>query len=364
MGDPSVPGLAAAWGALPHAHGPAPAQGRLRVLLSDFRVEEDLGVEPDGAGEHLWVRIRKTERTTEEVARWLATALEVPKRAVSWAGLKDRNALTEQWFGVHMPGRQVAATDWPEPPAGVAVLEWHRNSRKLRTGMLRGNHFRLVLRDLQGGGAALDQRLATIARAGVPNYFGPQRFGRDGRNLEAAWRLLGGQRVRDRHQRGLFISAARSFLFNRVLAERVQAGSWARPLPDDRMTFSTSASLFPAADLRPGDPRCAIGTIHPTGPLPGRGPAAEADGDDPEARVLDQWPGIVAGLARLGVDQARRALRLSVAELAWHRGDAETLVLAFWLPAGAYATSVLRECVDVEEGAAPGQPERRERSST
>lgn len=344
----AVPGLDQAWHALPRAHGAPPVTATLRACPEDFRVREDLGIVPDGQGEHLWMRVRKTGWNTADVAAWLAESAGCTTRDVTWAGLKDRRAVTEQWFGVHLPGR-TAGPEPTEAPAGIEVLEQARNTRKLRTGMLRGNAFELTLRDGEGAWPALGERLMRIACFGVPNYFGEQRFGHGGGNLAGAWRLFGGERLRSRHRRGLYLSAARSFLFNAALAQRVEQGSWDRPLPGDVMTFTTSGSLFRAHDLAPGDPRLASGDIHPTGPLPGRG----GTGPDGEARavedaVLGQWPEACQGLERLGVDAARRALRVPVRDLYWYR-EGSTLVLGFWLPAGAYATAVLRECVAQRE---------------
>ena len=338
----SPPDLSLAWLDLPRAHGEPPIIAQVRAVAEDFCVREDLGMEPEGTGEHLWVLLRKTGWNTADAGQWLASSLERPPRDVSWAGLKDRQAVTEQWFGVHMPGPNSLPT-LPELPDGLQVLRMHRHPRKLRTGMLRGNWFRLRLRQVEGGWTGLTQRLMKLAHYGVPNYFGDQRFGRDGGNLDAAWRMFDGMPVRNRHRRGLFLSAARSFLFNRVLAERVSRGTWDRPVDGDLMTFTTSGSIFPAARLIAGDPRLATADLHPSGPMPGgdgQGPTGSAG--DVEDAVLEQWPQAGAGLRRLKVDASRRALRLPVRELHWRR-DGNDLVFGFWLPAGAYATAVLRE---------------------
>ncbi|SEO53916.1 tRNA pseudouridine13 synthase [Aquisalimonas asiatica] len=306
---------------------------------------------PEGAGEHLWFLIRKTGWNTADVGQWLGRALGSRPRDVSWAGLKDRHAVTEQWFGVHRPG----GNDIPEleaPPEGIEILRVARHGRKLRTGMLQGNHFDLTLRDLDCPPERLGPRLAAIARLGVPNYFGAQRFGRDGGNLDAAWRMLDGMPVRNRQRRGLFLSAARSFLFNQVVAARVRARNWDRPLPGDLMTFTSSNSVFPAAGLDAADPRLPGGDVHPSGPLPGRGGMQPNDvAGALESEVLAPWQAQVDALGRLGLDGARRALRLPVRQLWWRREDAATLRVGFWLPAGAFATAVVRELCDYREGA-------------
>ncbi|MFV8833744.1 tRNA pseudouridine(13) synthase TruD [Aquisalimonas sp. APHAB1-3] len=347
----SAPDLAGAWHDLPRALGPPPATALLRATPADFRVMEDPVMEPEGAGEHLWFLIRKTGWNTADVGQWLGRTVGARPRDVSWAGLKDRHAVTEQWFGVHRPG----GNDIPELqelPAGIEILRVARHGRKLRTGMLQGNYFDLTLRALDRPPELLGPRLAMIARSGVPNYFGAQRFGRDGGNLDAAWRMLDGMPVRNRQRRGLFLSAARSFLFNQVLAARVRAGCWDRPLSGDLMTFTSSNSLFPAAGLSAGDPRLAWADVHPAGPLPGRGGMAPEDAAGAlEAEALAPWREQIEALGRLGVDGARRALRLPVQRLWWRREDASTLRVGFWLPAGAFATAVLREACDYREGA-------------
>lgn len=339
----AAPSLADAWIDLPRTGGAPPVTASLRSTPADFRVTEDLGVRPDGHGEHLWLRVRKTGWNTADVATWLADAFGRPVRDVTWAGLKDRHAVAEQWFGVRDPGGPERPR-MPACPDGIAILACARNTRKLRTGMLRGNRFRLVLREVEGDTGALARRLATIAWCGVPNYVGAQRFGRDGGNLGAAWRLLDGMPVRNRHRRGLLLSAARSFLFNQVVAARVRAGAWRTPLPGDLMTFPTSGSLFPLGDVAPGDPRLATGDLHPSGPLPGRdgvGPGEAAGAL--ESEVLAAWPGALAGLRRLGLAAGRRSLAMVVRELHFH-GSGDDRVIGFWLPAGGFATAVLREC--------------------
>jgi tRNA pseudouridine13 synthase len=267
---------------------------------------------------------------------------------VGYAGLKDRHALTTQSFTVHLAGR--ADPDWSRVAGEeIELLKVGRHHRKLQRGALRGNRFRLMVRELGGDASALADRLARIACEGVPNYFGEQRFGRGGANLEAADALLRGARPPAR-ERGLLISAARSHLFNRVLACRVAAGNWGRVLPGDVMQLDGRSALFraevPDAEIVA---RAARLEIHPTGPLPGRRsrtlePAAEAERI--EAAGLTELAEWIGGLVRLGVEADRRALRLPVRELAWEAASGG-LQLAFFLPAGGYATVVLRECVDV-----------------
>lgn len=334
-------------GDLPFAFGEPPARGVIRAAPEDFVVEEVTGIMPSGAGEHAWLRIRKRNANSQWVAQRLAALAGVRTMAVGYAGLKDRRALTTQVYTVHLPGRP--DPDWSALASDeIEVLEATRHHRKLQRGALRGNRFRLRVVDLEGDAAALTERLARLRAAGVPNYFGPQRFGHDGANLTAAAALFAGGSLPDRFARGMAISAARSFLFNRVLGCRVADGSWDRALPGDVMQLDGRRALFrvdaPDTEI---DERLRAMEIHPTGPLPGRAgralePGAEAWQREREWLAPDDdW---VQGLIRLGVEAERRALRLPVRELTW-RLDSGVLELGFELPAGGYATTVLRECV-------------------
>ncbi len=328
-----------------HAWGDAAASGRLRVAPEDFQVTEIPLLEPEGDGEHVWLLVRKRLQNTADVATLLARCAGVPLRDVSYAGLKDRQAVTEQWFSVHLPGS--AAPDWSTLGSpDISILREARHSRKLRRGALRGNRFRLVVRDLVADPALLRQRLETIAAEGVPNYFGEQRFGRGGSNLRTAERLFRNPRMRlSRHQRGLVLSAARSLLFNAVLSRRVSEGSWNRALPGDAMQLQGSHSYFVAAEVDAElQQRVAEHDVHPTGPLHGRGAApVEAESLALETAVLAGYSDWQVGLEAAGLKQERRALRLTVDDLEWQQPAADALCLEFSLPPGAYATSVLRE---------------------
>lgn len=345
---------------LPYAAGGPLGSALLRVQPEDFRVEELPGFEPSGSGEHLFLRVRKRGLTTDMAAADLARAFGVRRNMVSYAGMKDRWAVTEQWFSLHLPGH-TEAPPLGELTPGLEVLAYTRNNRKLRRGALAGNRFRLRLREVSAAPAALSARLAWIARHGVPNYFGYQRFGRDGDNvaLAAAW-FAGDYRPRNRQLEGILLSAARAQLFNQVLAARLADGSWNRPRPGDLMMLDGRGSVFPvtaAEELAELGRRALQQQIHPTGPLPGRGgtqPSGEVAAL--EATQLASAQALVDGLQRHGVDAARRALRLRVAGLAWHFPAPGVLELSFSLTSGAYATSVLRELVDATDvgGRPPG----------
>lgn len=316
----------------------------IRNTPDDFQVVEIPKVVPDGHGEHLLVRVRKRDANTPWVATQLARWAGVPARAVSWAGLKDRRAVTEQWYSVHCMDAQ------PDPGAfavaGVELLEVHRHSRMLRRGALLGNRFRIVLRELTEHAAGLAQVVPALAR-GVPNRFGPQRFGRGGRNLLRAERwFAGGSAPRDRMQRGMLISAARAALFNAVLERRIASDTWATPVDGDIMVLDRRGSRFVADFADPTLlPRCAAGELHPTGPLWGKG-GSDATGAAAavEEAAVAEHAALAAGLER-AADAERRPFRVVPRALRAEVADDRTLVLAFELPPGAYATTLLDQLV-------------------
>jgi tRNA pseudouridine13 synthase len=333
---------------LPFAHEGPVLEGCLRASPEDFVVEEELGYQASGAGEHVFLTVRKRGRNTQEVARAIAKLSGVPQMAVGYAGLKDRHAVTTQHFTVQLPGRE--APDWALlDDDSLQILNAERHHRKIRRGGLRGNRFVIRVDSARGDRDLVDQRLQRIALAGVPNYFGSQRFGRDGQNLIRVAELFAGSGRRPgREQRGLLLSAARAQLFNRVLQARVQDGSWDRALDGDVMTLSGSQRQF-AYD--PEDvtipPRLAELDIHPTGPLCGRRSRAletVSVAKSIEEQALSDWADWIGSLQRLGLDADRRALRLAVQDMHWRWSD-EVLEIDFRLVAGAYATAVLREIV-------------------
>ncbi|MFP1679795.1 tRNA pseudouridine(13) synthase TruD [Alloalcanivorax sp. C16-2] len=340
LGDPHSDALARP-PATPRAHGEPVGEAVLRAEPADFQVDEIMVVEPEGEGEHLWLEIEKTDWNTEDVALWLARNAGLHRLSVGYSGLKDRRAVTRQWFSLHLPGKPDPEFQWPP---GLRSLRAARHRRKLNRGTHRGNTFRLRLRELAADQDALAARLERIAAEGVPNYFGEQRFGRDGANWTRgrAW-LLGGEAPRKRPLRNFWLSGVRSGLFNAVLAERVRRDVWHRLLDGDLLQPDGSRGLFSADDDHDAAARVAAGTVHPTAPLPGRmGMASSGACRQLEDTVLADHVALVEALADLGLDAERRATRLPVSALQWQCvGD--TLELTFRLPTGAFATAVLAE---------------------
>ncbi|GAB3336992.1 tRNA pseudouridine(13) synthase TruD [Marilutibacter aestuarii] len=355
MDDASAPRTAE----LPRAHGRAVLAADLRSAPEDFFVEELPGFEPSGSGEHLLLTLEKRGMNTAFVARRLADWAGVDERGIGYAGLKDRHAVTRQRFSIHLPGRgdpplESLAIDGDEGEL-LKVLESTRHARKLPRGALAGNRFVLRLRGVRGDREAVESRLRDIADRGVPNYFGEQRFGRGGGNLHAALAMFGGKRV-GREQRSHLLSAARSHLFNRVLAARVIDGSWDRGVEGEAWMLDGSRSVFgpePWSDALAE--RLARFDIHPSGPLWGQGePRSAGEARRIEFDALAAPPGeaLKAGLEGAGLKQERRALRLRPAALQWQWPDDDALELRFELPPGAYATVVLAELGEIRDVAA------------
>jgi tRNA pseudouridine13 synthase len=330
----------------PRAYGEPLARAQLRAAPEDFWVEEDLGFTPSGSGAHVLVRVRKVNANTQWVARELARLLQCRADEVGYAGLKDRRAVALQWFSVPQPR---VPCDWSGVRgADFEVLEAHAHTRKLPRGALAGNRFAIRLRPAAGSGAelgeALAARLQAIACHGVPNYFGPQRFGRDGANLERRGTDL--RRLKP-HERGFVLSAARGVIFNAVLARRVGELSWRQLLPGDLANLEGRGSIFAVETVDETlAARCERMEIHPTGPLWGEGSlATQAAVRELEILVAGGFPAESETCARAGLRQERRSLRLAVHEL---RAVVEpaALVVHFRLGRGSFATAVLRELIE------------------
>ena len=327
------------------AHGGVDATARIRLSCEDFQVTELLGFAPQGDGEHDFLWIEKEGQNTAWVAGLLAKFAGIREPDVGFAGLKDRHAVTRQWFSVRRPGE--VKPDWSAFRAeGVRILEITRHGRKLKRGAHRANRFRIVLRDLSGPASAVAAKLVVIREHGAPNYFGEQRFGQGARNLRLAEELFAGRRLR-RNQRSMALSAARSYLFNLVLERRVSDGTWNRLLPGDLANLDGSGSVFPVDTVDDElEARAAKLDLHPTGPLRGSG-RSQVSGDVAglEQSIIDRHAELASGLESQRVEESRRALRVRASDLTWHAPDERTLSIEFTLGRGSFATALLRETV-------------------
>ena len=335
------------------AHGASVLTARIRVSAEDFFVEELPAFEASGAGEHLLLTIEKRGMNTAFAAKRIAAWAGVDESAIGQAGMKDRHAVTRQRFTVWLP-KKVAPDFDALQSDDLRVLDHAWHARKLPRGALAGNRFVLVLREVEGQRDAIDARLQAIATQGVPNYFGEQRFGRGGNNVQQAVAMFAGRRVK-REERSMLLSAARSELFNRVLAARVEAGIWNSALDGEVWMLDGSRSVFgPEALTDALQARLDGFDIHPTGPLWGEG-ELRSDGIAREVELGalegDTASRLRTGLERAGLKQERRALRLQPSELRWQWLDDAALELRFALPPGCYATTVLRELGDITDAA-------------
>lgn len=330
---------------LPFAHGTPPLHARMREAPEDFVVEEVLGYQADGEGEHVLLTVQKRGLTTDQAAQALARFAGVKPLAVGYAGMKDRHAVTRQAFSVQLAGKP--EPDWSAlAHSEIQVLAHARHRRKLKRGALAGNRFVLTLRNVAGDIAHAEETLRVMAEHGVPNYFGEQRFGRSGDNVAQARAMFAGQRV-DRKLRGLLLSAARSHVFNAVLAERVRAQTWNQPLVGEIWCLARSRSWFGPEPFTPElAQRLQSGDIHPSGPLWGRDDLPSSnDAAELERAVAEQFTDLTKGIAAAGMDHDRRPLRLQATELVWRWLANDILELSFQLSAGAYATTLIRELI-------------------
>lgn len=325
-----------------------PKPGQYRAQPEDFWVDEQLDFTPEAHGEHLWLRVEKRNQTTLEVVKILSRLCGVTPRDIGYSGMKDRIAVTRQWLSVHLPGRD-APPDLEQSlnALAITVVEQARHPRKLKRGVHRTNRFVLRVRGEAINESEFTRRWETLCQKGVPNYFGPQRFGHEGRNLQRAEAMLSrGWRKRDDRQ-GMMLSTARSFLFNELLSARVADGTWCQPLAGDTLMLDGTQSVFhiDATDATL-QARAAELDVHPTGVLWGVGDASQGDTTVYEAALLTQYPGLCEGLERSGVKQARRALRMRLIEpeLKWEAGS---VLLSFALPRGSFATAMLSEMLEM-----------------
>jgi tRNA pseudouridine13 synthase len=343
----------------PRAHGVLLSKAEIKTEPEDFRVEEQLSFVPSGEGPHWLLRVEKRAANTRWVAAELARLAGLPAAEVGYAGLKDRRALTVQWFSV--PAGNKSLEFWQAAStAEFRVLEVQANLRKLKRGALSGNRFRIRLRNAAWLRDELEAKLATLRTHGVPNYFGPQRFGREGRNLDgvAEW-IARGMKPAGRTERGFALSSARSLIFNAVLARRVETASWGALQPGDLASLDGSGSHFRVAALDADlSRRVEAFDIHPSGPMWGRGePQTEGRVRELELDVARQFGTVAELLASEGLEQERRPLRCAVRELrleadaGTHDAEDRSLTLCFSLGRGQFATAVLREIAEL--GGAP-----------
>ena len=318
----------------------------LKAECADFVVKEQLGYDMSGDGEFVAVKVRKTDCNTLFVGEQLAKFAGISARNMSYAGLKDRKAVTEQWFSLQMPGQ-------PTPDfsqfslEGVEILNVTRHQRKIRIGSLQGNHFEILLRNAEETDE-LKVRLDFLAKNGFPNYFTEQRFGRDGNNLTQALRWANGEiKVKDRHKRSFYLSAARSEIFNLIVSKRMELNLAQQILVGDVLQLNGSHSWFvvdESEDLAQLQQRLAQQDVLLTAPLIGE---EEKSAVDFEHEIFAQHQALFDLMRQERMKAARRPILMQPQQFQW-QFEPNGLRLQFALPAGSYATALIRELVNIE----------------
>ena len=318
----------------------------LKAECADFVVKEQLGYDMSGDGEFVAVKVRKTDCNTLFVGEQLAKFAGISARNMSYAGLKDRKAVTEQWFSLQMPGQPTP--DFSQFSLdGVEILEITRHQRKIRIGSLQGNHFEILLRNAEETDE-LKVRLDFLAKNGFPNYFTEQRFGRDGNNLTQALRWANGEiNVKDRNKRSFYLSATRSEIFNLIVAKRIELGLAQKVLNGDILQLNGSHSWFvvdESEDLAQLQQRLAQQDVLLTAPLIGE---EEKSAVDFEHEIFAQHQALFDLMRQERMKAARRAILMQPQHFQW-QFEPNGLRLQFALPAGSYATALIRELVNIE----------------
>ncbi|MGY5613407.1 tRNA pseudouridine(13) synthase TruD [Vibrio brasiliensis] len=332
---------------LAYLNGKPTAKGKLKAKPEHFQVNEDLGFEFTGSGEHLMVRIRKSGENTSFVANELAKVCGVKSKDVSWAGLKDRHAVTEQWLSIHLPkGDTPDFSSFLAQYPNIEILATDRHNKKLRPGDLVGNQFVITLSEVTDVADVL-QRLEAVSKVGVPNYFGSQRFGNQGNNLSEA-RRWGRENVRTRNQnkRSLYLSAARSWIFNRIVSERIEKGLFTQAVDGDLILQDNALQTVELDSLDQVNSQLMQGDVQLTAALAG-------DNELPtknqaltlEQPHLDAEPDLMALIRGNRMRHDRREIGLMPQDLSWEV-EGDNVTLTFSLDAGCFATAIIRELIE------------------
>lgn len=354
---------------LPNPYLPTIQHAILKQTPQDFIVNEILSLNFSENGEHLWIKIRKMHLNTTFVAKLLAQWANIPIKDVGFSGLKDRHAITTQWFSLRIPNKQSPSIDFHQfiadkiqPNETLLILQQQWHNKKLNRGTHQANQFSLTLREIIGNKDEINQQLEQIKCQGVPNYFGEQRFGKEADNLEKVTELLktnkiNGKKIHpkfDRDKLSLYLSSARSALFNAILAKRITDKTWNTPLSGEVMNLNGSQSVFIAEKIdNEIIERLSNHDIHLTGAMWGTGELMScsevAQLEMSVVNQCEQYQLFAKGLERYGLRQQRRALRLIPQHLTWQWIDNHCLKLDFSLPKGSFATSVVSALINYTE---------------
>ena len=327
----------------------------LKTQEEDFVVDEIMPVQLSGEGEHCWLKITKRGSNTDYVATQLAKFCKVKPGAISYAGLKDRNAVTTQWFSVHLPGKE--EPDWQNlQNEEFTINEVCRHSRKLKRGALSANKFKIRLRNLKGSESDWQTRLHLISEMGIPNYFGFQRFGHQMNNLHRADDLISKNKLRRMkpHKRGIYLSAMRSWIFNQIVSRRLVDDSFNHPLTGDVFMLADSQACFAEVIDKRIEQRLHDKEIHVTAAMWGQGAAMTTDKvAELEQEVASEFADFSNAIEKAGMKQERRSMRLMPVNMQWQFEQDNSLVVCFELTKGSYATAVLRELCHIKDISLP-----------
>lgn len=331
-----------------YLYGKPSASAVFKKIPEDFIVTESLSFEPLGEGEHLFLLIEKRQLNTQQVCEYLAKHFSKRLRDVGYAGLKDKQSVSQQWFSIQL--NVTSTIDLKDfGSEDIKLVKAIRHNKKLRIGALKANHFSIRLRDISDW-SEVDKRLHVIKEHGVPNYFGPQRFGIKGNNLNWFERLVQGEQIRNKKLKGFALSAGRSFLFNNVVSKRVELGGVDKFLEGDVFILDGSHSYFTFEQQNEGyQKRLDEFDIHISAPLFGEGesPATSKclELEDEVEKSFSNWH---KALCDQGLEHERRSIRLKPSILEWQKDDHD-LLIKLEIPTGCFATSVLRELVELTE---------------
>ena len=328
------------------------ASGRIKCKDADFIVTEHTDIDFTGDGEHLWLYVEKINSNTDWVAKQLSNICQVPRMQVGFAGLKDRHAITRQWFSVQLPKVSDISKINSALPDEVQITNslWH--NRKLKTGQLDYNHFEILIRNIEGDKDSVDENIENIKQFGFPNYFGPQRFGIDMGNVEKAkdW-FSGTYKVKNKNLKSLLISTARSYIFNSIVAERIKQGFWNKPVKGDIFQLQGSNSWFKDSDATPDEisARLKDFDINITAAMWGENqPISNDECLYLEENIASQFQTFQLGFTKFRLKQERRSIRCIASELNYEWLD-NHLKLSFILRPGSYATGLIREILNYSE---------------
>ena len=334
---------------LAYVHGEPLGSARIRQQAEDFKVNEELSFVPSGEGEHEFIYLEKTNLNTEDVVKILAKHADVARRSISFAGMKDRQAVTKQWFSVQLPGQ--VGPDWRllETSCDIRIEKVLRHSKKLKRGAIKHNQFELVLSEVNAEHADLAERIERVKKLGVPNYFMQQRFGYLSQNLSRAYELFAQKEViRNKKTRGFFLSSARSYIFNEVASKRVADATWDAEVAGDVYILNGTRQFFQYDADTQIQRRLLEQDIHCSGPMFGLDESqVEGTVKALEQGVIEHNTVFCDGLKKAKMESARRSLRVVPQALEFEWLENDRLRLSFKLPSGSYATAVLRELLKI-----------------